>query len=943
MQSFLEQFAQQISKLDKDELRDTLIIIPNRRAKLYLTKHLAQKIDKPIWAPQIFAINDFVFSQIKMKETNPIELIVKLYEVHKKLEKRNPQSLDQFSSWAELLLSDFNEIDLYLAPIERLFSYLSDAKRIESWELDPDKLTPQEKNYLKFYESLSQYYFEFQKLLIQENKAYQGMAFRLFSEKLSDIKLDFKRIYIVGFNALSPSESSIIEQFKQDYKTEVIWDIDDFYFDNKQHEAGYFLRKQLAHEERSKIKNIHNYWKTSNKNINIYGLDGNIGQVKYAAQLLQNKLQNGEYLEAETAVILANEELMIPMINSIPEQVNKFNLTMSYPLRLHAGYDLISRVFNLFSEYNFKDTDSQSVNFYHQHFTSFINHPFIQKYLILDGNNLTQEIENYIKSNNLYRINFNHDFLIKLEKANPHLQKLISILKQDNYQVINILGILIDLFKELSSDEIFEHELHFISHYIEVLQQLMDTLSGFGEIERLGTLKRWVQNSINQSPIPFTGEPLAGLQMMGMLETRTLDFKNIIILSVNEGVLPKTKAYQSFILYDIKKEFNLPLPIENDAITAYHFYRLLQRSKEVNLIYSRSSTGMQSNEPSRFIKQIELEIPDINPAIKIAHHLITFPVQQEEKAKEIIIQKTDDIIQRLIEIGLKGFSPSSLNNYKKCGYYFYLQRIVRLKKDDEVEEQMAYNTQGNILHETLEDIFKPFIGKEISRDEFVNCTKNAQNIFIEKLAKTFGKQNTEQGRNYLTRKILEQYLENFIKKESLFLKENPHCKIVGVEQILEKKVNYTINNQVFEFIFKGSADRIDQNKSQIRIVDYKTGSVTESTLQITESKTADQWNKMFSDEYDKAFQLMMYAWMYWDQKPNYTSLSSGISALKNHSDFYPLKLYNQDVISPDHIKRFELDLEVLVSEIFDTEIPFSQRKYDKVCEYCDYKLICMRQ
>jgi hypothetical protein len=428
-----------------------------------------------------------------------------------------------------------------------------------------------------------------------------------------------------------------------------------------------------------------------------------------------------------------------------------------------------------------------------------------------------------------------------------------------------------------------------------------------------------------------------------MLETRTLDYKNIVFISTNEGVIPATKAYQSFILYEVKQEFGLPLPKENDAITSYHFYRLLQRAENVSLIYNRSDSKMQSGESSRFIKQIELELPLYNNNIQVNHKLVSTEDYASNSSTTKEIEKTEEVIEQLKEyIAKRGLSPSSLNNYKKCSYFFYLQKIANLKKDDKVEEQMAYNTQGNIIHETLEEAYLPYLGKQIGEEQFKDITKEINKIFKHKLDKNFGVKNTETGKNYITKVILKKFISNYISKESEYIKENKLIEILGLEEELSKKININIGGAPTDVLFKGSADRIDRLKSQIRIVDYKTGSVEESQLKINIYRGENQWEKMFTDEYDKAFQLMMYAWMYWDKKPSYNSLSSGITALKLHSEFFPLQLYKEDTINEKYIKSFEASLIKLVQEMFDKNVAFKQRKADRTCSNCDYKNICMR-
>lgn len=942
MQSFLEKLVEQILLNPVVNLKESLIIVPNRRAKLYINKYISEKIDKPIWAAEIISINDFVYQQLDLQQPTALELLLKLYEVHKTIEFKNPQDIDQFSNWGELLISDFNDIDLYLTPIDKLFKYLSDVKKISTWELDPEKLTLQEKSYLKFYEGLSQYYFKLKENLLKENLAYQGMAFRLLSEKISTIEFKYKYIYIAGFNALSPSEQTIINHLKNKYDAKVFWDIDSYYYDNKEHEAGYFLRKQLAAEERKKIKFITEDWRNENKKIDIYATNGNIAQVKFAAQLIEENIVNNNYRAEETAIILANEDLMIPMLNSIPQGVDKFNLTMSYPLKHHTIYELVNNVIDLYSGRLAKE-DKFVLSIYHKHFINFLKNSFVQGLLKTNGSSATQKLEEYINRSNISRISLEDNIIKEIEEEDLIFASLFKIFRGFSEKATSVVDVVVELlqyFKTLATNEL---DKTFLTHFENVISELGILISQIDNIQKVSTIKKWINKVLNQSPIPFSGEPLIGLQIMGMLETRTLDYKNIILLSVNEGVIPSEKIYQSFILYEVKQEFGLPLPRDNDAITSYHFYRLLQRAQNINLLYDRSDSKLTSGESSRFIKQLELELPLYNSKIQIKQHIVTVDYNTKDNSKAIIVEKTKEVIDLLKKyVSKRGLSPSSLNNYKKCSYLFYLQKIAYLKKDDEVEEQMAYNTQGNIVHQTLEEIYKPYLDKQIDIKQFKEMSEVIIETFNLKLNENFGRNNAETGKNFLTKQILEKYINNFISAENKYLENNGSVEILGIEEKLQKTININIDNTSTPILFAGSADRIDRLKSQIRIVDYKTGSVDENHLKINSTTNADQWDKMFTDEYDKAFQLMMYAWMYWEKKPSYNSIISGISALKRHSDFYPLMLYKQEAIDDKNIQRFEKDLIKLVEDIFDIDKPFVQREADRICSNCDYKTICMR-
>ena len=943
MTPFLKQIAEELLKLNHTELSNTLVIVPSRRAKVFILKYISETIESAIYTPEIISINDFVYKQSKLLEADPMDMLMLLYEVHREMEGNNAQSLDQFSTWADLLLSDFNDIDLYMVPVERLFSYLSDAKEMDIWHLDPEKLTEQEKNYLKFYSKLNIYYQQLNKKLLDNNTAYQGMAFRYLASADNYKNLNYKHIFIAGFNAFTLAEETIVKKLETEYSAKIFWDIDQYYFDNKSHEAGKSLRKLLGNKELSKVNYINDNWLSKAKSIDIYGVDGNVAQAKFAADLLKKQFAKDPQSINKTALVLASEDLLLPVLNSIPEEIKNINITMSYPLRLHGGTELINLIVNLYNDYKFEEDNKSELSIYYKHFENFILHPFIQQYLYVDKN-IAKEIVAEINKLNIQRIDI--DYLNDLALKSDELKKLIETILDINRDVRSSTDVILNVFGLLKKQESKIWELSFINHYIEILSNLSESLSIISYIEKLSTIKRWILNAINHSPIPFIGEPIAGLQIMGMLETRTLDFENIILLSVNEDILPKTQPYQSFILFDIKKEFGMPLPSDNDSITSYHFYRLLQRCDNVNLLYNSSTASMQSGEMSRYIKQIEIEIPKANSKIEINHRKVKFGFSANEKAKDIKIEKTDAIIDYLIEYSQKRyFSPSSLNNYKKCSYLFYLQKVLGIKVSDEVEEKMAYNTQGNLLHNSLEDYYQPYLDKELNLEEFSKTCNNIYTIFEQKLDGEYKNMNTKTGKNFLTRKILEQYISNFIKQEKTLLKSKKSIKIIGLEQDLAKTISLDVKGKNIDIRIGGSADRIDLVENTVRLIDYKTGAVNVADLKITKNKkdgSKDKWPLMFEDKLDKAFQLMMYAWMYWEEKPKVYGLETSISALKLHSANLPLSIYKETLISEESINRFGDDLKGLIGDIFDKNIAFEQRENDRTCENCDYKSICSR-
>ena len=953
MEAFLKKVADHIFDNHRDHLNELSVVVPNRRAALFLGKYLSTKTDIPIWSPQFYSIEDFVFKLSGYQLIPLVDLLFELYGVHRKIEGSKSQSFDRFNAWGQLLLKDFNELDLYLKDADYVFRYLSEAKTLSKWSLNPDDLTQMERDYLRFYASLGDYYKELNEILESKNLAYQGMAYRKVAEQLNELNVEDQPIIFAGFNALTPAEELIFDFFEKRGQAKVLWDIDRYYFDDFKQEAGFFLRKQLKDADKEKLSWIGNDLSTDSKTLNIYGVSGDVSLAKMAGNILSDmadeKANKGLKLADETAVVLANEALIVPMLYSLPDNIETFNITMSYPSKLSRVYELITNVIDLYLLHISADGKvDANPRFYHKHLKSILLHPLIQQHLhLISKSNIADEIVKMIKKNNISFVavkDFPSQF--EIEKDHDAFEFLAHFAKKINSPIDLVILIrdLLQLLFDKSDDKESPLDREFLFHYLNLMNRMEDLLNTHPYINLISTLKKLFISLASAQGVPFTGEPLMGVQIMGMLETRTLDFENLILLSANEGMLPKSHVYQSFILPDIKRELGLPLPVDNDSVFAYHFYRLMQRAKNIHILYNTQNDTMGRGELSRYVQQLEWELKEVNPNVEIEHKLFHIPLSAGEQDASIRFPKDEYAMNRLRKIATeKGFSPSTLNSYKSCSLKFYFQRILGMYTQDEVEETLAANTQGTVIHGVLEDFYLRKKGLTLTESFLDEIKKEYKDELEKRFQEEFGKGDIYHGQNLLLRKVAERYVELFIENERAIVKKGITCSIIDLELQLLRSLELKIEDEVLNVKFQGSADRVDRLGDTVRVIDYKTGHVVDNDCKLW-NRDGDQWEQMFEGKKDKAFQLMMYAWLYSPSLDSKFKLEAGITGLKYHSKYFPLSISKETctAISSDDIDHFEEDLKALMTEMFDVETDFSQCEDEKACEYCDYKFICGR-
>ena len=917
MPSFINDVLKDL-ETQKVDLSKLTFVLPSKRAGVFLRHEIASNVSKTIFAPTLISIEEFVEELSQLQKINNTELLFEFYNVYKtQTPKEHVENFENFSKWAQILLQDFNEIDRYLIEPKLIFDYLSAIQDINHWSLEKNQ-TSLIKNYLVFWRRLFTYYSNLKDELIQKGKGYQGLIYREAVENLeSYIQLNPNKQHVfLGFNALNNSESVIIQELLQMGLASVYWDIDKTFLSNVNHDAGYFIRrhkKEWSHLKNKLFQWSHNLY-TANKDISVIGIPKNIGQAKYVGELLSKlKLEKGHL--NNTAVVLGDETLLTPVLNSLPENIDALNITMGFPLKSIPLASLFDQLFLLHKE--------SKTSFYYKDIIAVISHPYIRPLFIDNHQDFGQVIIDTIHKNNLVFIN-----LENLVNLAPQLETVLNLLfkswlNSPEIALQNCLTIILEIKTFLiinKNDNLLA--LEYLYRFNEVFNTLNALNSKYKYIASISALYGVYNELLAVETLDFKGEPLKGLQIMGMLESRVLDFETVIITSVNEGVLPSGKSNNSFIPYDVKLENKLPTFKEKDAVYTYHFYRLIQRAKNVYIIYNTEPDVINGGEKSRFITQLEIENTH-----NLKYKIIT-PVAPKIPQELKSISKTNDVIADLKALSNKGFSPSSLTSYIRNPLDFYYQKVLGIKEIDDVEETVAANTLGTVVHNTLEDLYKPIEGAMLSIDFVKKMKAKVEAIILHHFKAIYKEGDITKGKNLIIFEIAKRYVNNFLKQELESLDQGNTVKIIKVEADLAVKIN--IDALDFPLILKGKVDRIDEYNGVLRIIDYKTGKVEQRQVEVVD------WETICTDykKYSKSFQVLMYAYMMNAQKTFKQDVEAGIISFKNLSEGF-LKFGKKEaansrnkntIIDTETLHNFETELKKLILEIYDPNIAFIEKE-----------------
>lgn len=959
MESFLKLVAADLYKHTEGNLAHTAVVFPNKRAGLFFNEYLAQESDSPIWSPAYVSISELFRSLSPWEVGDPVKLVCELYKIFRR-ETQSTETLDDFYFWGEMLISDFDDADKNRVDTDKLFSNLQDLRNImddytfiddEQEEairqffqnFSIERRTALKERFISLWNVLGNIYKGFRESLASQNIAYEGMMYRHVIEHLDVDKLPYEKYVFVGFNVLNKVEHTLFTQLKDAGKAVFYWDYDEFYMkENRQavtHEAGEFIRRNLRDfpsplsgelfKNLSKPKEVH-YIASSTEN----------AQARYLPQWIRNNLTTPE---KETAVVLCNEALLQPVLHSLPAEVKHVNITMGFPLSQTPVYSFLIALLELHTHgFNFK-----SGRYTFQSVVTLLKHPYTRQ---LTGQ--AELLEKELTRNNRFYplpgelgkdefltrlftpLSGNLNLCIRLSET---LQQVTSIYQANTSGTEDT-----DAFNQLYRESLFKAYTT-INRFRTLIEE--DELTVQSE-----TFRRLLVKVLSTTNIPFHGEPAIGMQVMGVLETRNLDFRHLVLLSVNEGQLPKSGGDSSFIPYNLRKAFGMTTIEHKIAVYAYYFYRLLQRAERITLIYNTSSDGLNRGEWSRFMLQFLIEWP----------HPITRQFleagQSPQGTSSITVEKTPDVMRQMqslfdVRANPKAkFSPSALNYYLDCPLKFYYRYVAGLSAPDEVSAEIDSATFGSIFHYAAEHIYKDLTthGKVINKEALETLLRNEVKLqdYVDTAFKKlfFNVPQNEKpeynGVQLINSAVIARYLKQLLQND---LRYAPFTFIAS-EMEVDEPIDIQTPKGVIKSRIGGIIDRMDSKDGTLRIVDYKTGGDADTPPHVESLFIPDKKRSNY------VFQTFLYAAIMCRKQPTMKIAPALLYIHRAATETYSPVIQMGEPRKPKEAvedfskyeKEYRERLQGLLEEIFNPEKSFTQTEIIEKCTYCDFKALCKR-
>ena len=893
MHGFIKQVINKIIISNGTDISKVIIILPNKRSRIFLKQEISKIVKKTIFSPLIYDIEEFMSLVSGINKISETELLFEFYNIYlNQTKKDNQQTFEEFISWAKTLLRDFSEIDRELCDTDSLFGYLNAFKDLTHWS-NYEEETDLIKNYKEFWGKIKLYHNDLKAKLLNVGMGYQGLIYREACEQIlsyTENRKNIKHIFI-GFNALSKSESEVIQEIVNS-NGEIYWDIDKALINSDYNNASLFIEsylKEWPYYKKNNIQVTSNEYK-KDKNIQATGTPKNIGQVKYVGELLHSM---GKDELNNTAVVLGDEKLLIPLLNSIPSNVKNINVTMGYPLKNSNVYSFFYLLINI-------HTKNQN-SFYYKSIVSLVSHELISPIL---NNGL--DLREKIRQGNL--IYMSKKDIIDLDKENHLIYELLFSKWTNAVDGISSCLKLIDLIKKYYSENPENDfiNLELLYHINKIFLQINNSCEKLDYLKNINSLKIIFKELCEMNTSPFSGEPVKGLQIMGMLETRLLNYKNIIVTSVNEGILPVGNNNSSFIPFEIKKANELQTFKEKDSVFAYHFYRLIKRAQNIWLIYNTEPDAMNNGEQSRFITQIEVEgIHSVNKNILISKTPVKQSVEPSYSKTKLVQEKLSSIVEN-------GISASMLCLYAMDQIKFFETYILGLK-EEKIEETIASSTIGNIVHDSLEIIYKGYVGKRLKIEDLEKMNKLVSTTVKDVIKNYMREENNNKGKNVIIIETVKKYVERVIEIDRKVVENENDLRIIAVEKEFETK----IKDGSKKYKIRGKIDRVDQVNGELRVIDYKSGK------KISRRDVTIKGNDEITKE-KGIYNLQLLIYMLGTEKEfKGKRIKSGIINLKNISDGVLEGIFNgKTSLGSNELNNYKVLIIDLITRILDKNLMF---------------------
>ncbi len=952
MRPILESLAIQIAESHPAHMEEVRVILPNRRSGVFLQKYLAKHRKKAGWAPQISSIEDFINEISLLDQADPVELLFISYDRYRGMVP-SPEPFDEYFHWGEVMLRDFDEIDKYLVNASQLFTNVMDLKKLEEpfagleeaqlrfirqfWEgfYNGDR-TPEKVQFLDTWKRLPLLYEELKRELKSRNLGYPGMQYREIVERIERGRMDppaGQSIIVAGFNALNSCEERIFS-WLQTHGAQFYWDYDCSYTDREDQEAGRFLRKHMVRfPPPARIDSFRGL--ELDKEIRILDMPTDVLQAKCVHLLLEEEEPGIEPDSTDIALVLCDEELLMPVLTSLPESIGEVNVTMGYPLKGTPAFNLVDLLFRLQS--NRRGKQDGKISFYHRQLSDILLHPLVRP---LTAPSIHPFLEEISRTNLIW---------VDRTMLQGNLEQLIFRPVDGSASMLEylrkILRWIMDHEDQTSEYPLQEYDRGGLLQLLVLLHKVEAWLLDRPDLP-VKTMERLFRRMVVSTRIPFEGEPLTGLQIMGILETRLLDFRRVIMLSMNEEVMPASSQGQSYIPYTLRLAFGMPSREDMDAIYAYYFHRLLQRAGKVDLLFNSSSEGVRTGEMSRYLYQLifERDLKVERPGFTVEARQ---PVRVTIPHTPAVDQALDRFLAQTAGEDARYLSASAINAYIDCPLRFYFRYLAGIGEPEQVEEEIGPADFGTVVHEAICILYKEITGREggkihKSRLKELLESGRSREVLREVFAKVHHRGRIEEveGRNIIAFSVMQRFLEKIIATDI----ELAPFDLISTERTYQKELEISVGGGFGQVMIGGKIDRVDRVDESVRVIDYKTGDARSNFPDV-----GSLFDPRLKSRNRAALQAMLYAWLVSDAFPR-EPVMPGLYVIKalygktfdpgltagTSSGKIPVKSFAdwQDEYL-EHLKK-------TVARIFNPEVPFGQTDQEARCRNCDFARICER-
>ncbi len=950
MERFLSRCAEYIHQKHADHLHEVCLIFPNRRSGVFFNYYLQKQLASPAIGPHVTTINEFISGYSEWQQEEKLLLISELFSIFKKHIQTN-ESFDEFYFWGEVLLADFNDVDRYLVDAKDIFTNVSDLKDIEQlfdylsleqkealshfWGNIPalGRKSHHEK-FISVWQKLYPVYSEFKNHLQKKKTAYPGMIYRHVAGKFkaNEPELEFKKYYIIGLNALNSCEKIIFNALRQ--KADFLWDYDDFYTKDLINEAGKFLRDNLTQFPPPEDFSLQTSCFSQKKNIRLVAVPSSYGQAQEVPGFLKENRTEIRNEFDNCAIVLSDEALLFPALGAIPEEFEAINVTMGYPLKNSVVYGFLLLLINLLR--NSRRNKKGDVAAYHRFVTDILNHQLLVNVAAEQNRVFLDDIKKFNKVTvSLNEINFSplHQLIFTIpEKVNEYSSYFLKILGE----------LYLGVKKSEPANKFIPEMIQLLYQSVEKLEQMIQDVQKEQDRDvHAQVYFRLFTQYAGQVSVAFEGEPVHGMQVMGILETRCLDFENLIILGLNENKWPRTFIAPSFIPFNIRKGFGLPGVDEQDAMYAYYFFRLVQRAKNITVTYSTIKEGIGTGELSRYGYQLLY-----GSAQEIIKTTLNYRFLNEQVPPVTIAGSHANRVALLERNSQENpLSPTAINIWLQCSLRFYFRYILQLSEPDEMKDEIDSPVFGRIFHESIENLYRPLVGKLVEKADLERILKNElliENEITRAISRHYFKQKfsgkvTLEGKTIL---IFEN-IKTFLKRLMEIDRDIAPFELMMLEKKLSAPVIFSVDGKNKQIFLGGIIDRVDKVNGKLRIVDYKTGNV--------ESFILKEIEELFYKDNEKPkkeiLQALIYCFIFQKNFNFENALHPSIYSLRRlfEENFDPeLKMNKGSLVFQDVEEEFTEKLREVTAELFSLDYQYTQTSHTKYCDYCEYNKICQK-